>query len=211
MVARTPQVEFFAGPNTGNSRRATRFAVVAAIVLAALLAAFGSTPSLAQRPHPRHKEDLKRQVEKLEETWRLAQLNGDVETMDRLLSDDYIGITMNGQIVTKTQQLDRMRARTLSLTKIELDDVKVKLIGQTEGANSRVTGAVVTSRADVEGTNEGESIRGLYRYTRVYTRTANGSWKITNFEATRVGGPRSLDRARGSEPPTTNAAGTPTP
>jgi len=146
-------------------------------------------PLLAQskHPHPKHKEDAKRQIEKLEETWRVAQLNGDVETMDRLLSDDYIGITMNGQVVTKVQQLDRMRTRMLSVSKIELDDVKVKLIGQT---------AVVTSRAEVEGSNDGDPIHGIYRYTRVYSRSPGGTWKITNFEATRVGEPPPARRAR---------------
>ena len=162
------------------------------IAVAVLLAVGLASPSLAQHPHPRHKEDLKRQVEKLEETWRLAQLNGDVETMDRLLSDDFIGITMSGQVVTKMQQLDRMRTRTLSVSKIELDDVKVKLIGQT---------AVVTSRAEVEGSNDGEPIHGLYRYTRVYSRSPVGTWKITNFEATRVGEPPPARRTRGLESP----------
>jgi hypothetical protein len=27
----------------------------------------------------------------------------------------------------------------------------------------------------------------MYRYTRVYSRLPSGTWKITNFEATRVG------------------------
>jgi ketosteroid isomerase-like protein len=159
----------------------------APFVLAVVFSSMLPVPSQGQHQHPRHKQDSKRQVEKLEETWRLAQLNGDAEAMDRLLSDDYIGITMSGQIVTKTQQLDRMGTRTLSLSKIDIDDVKVKLIGQT---------AVVTSRADVEGTNDGQSMHGIYRYTRVYTRTPSGTWKITNFEATRVGAPGAQRQAR---------------
>ena len=171
----------------------------AATLLLAMLAA-PLAQAQPRHPHQQHKEDSKRQVEKLEETWRVAQLNGDVEAMDRLLSDDYIGITMSGQIVTKMQQLDRMRTRTLSLTKIELDDVKVKLIGQT---------AVVTSRADVEGTNDGQSVHGTYRYTRVYSRMPNGSWKITNFEATTVGEPSSPRRARDLEPPPPDAGSVP--
>jgi ketosteroid isomerase-like protein len=154
-----------------------RFAAATAAV-AFLLAGGPATLVQAQHQRPRHKDDLKHQVEKLEEAWRTAQLNDDAETMNRLLSDNYIGITMNGQIVTKMQQLDRMRTRTMSLSRIDLDDVKVKLIGQT---------AVVTSRANVEGTDEGEPFHGIYRYTRVYARVANGSWKITNFEVTRVG------------------------
>lgn len=138
----------------------------------------------AQPPasHPRVKrEQYKHQVEKLEDVWRQAQLSGDAATMDKLLSDDYVGINMNGQVVTKMQQLERMRNRQLLLTKIDLDDVKVKLIGTT---------AIVTSRAEIEGTNDGLSVLGTYRYTRIYSRLPNGEWKITNFEATRVGPPQ---------------------
>ena len=137
-------------------------------------------PARAARPHPRRKDEYKRQVEKLEDVWRTAQLNGDVEAMDKLLSDDYVGITMTGQVVTKLQQLDRMRKRTILLTKVEFQDVKVKLIGST---------AVVTSLANVEGTSDTEPMHGTFRSTRVYSRLPAGSWKITNFEATRVGPP----------------------
>jgi ketosteroid isomerase-like protein len=135
-------------------------------------------PAGATAPHPKRKEEYKAEVEKLEETWRTAQLNDDVATMDKLLSDDYVGITMTGQVVTKLQQLDRMRNRELVLKAIVLSDVKVKLIG--------TTAAIVTSLADVDGTNEGASMHGTYRYTRVYSRLPTGTWKITNFEATRV-------------------------
>jgi ketosteroid isomerase-like protein len=138
-------------------------------------------PAHATVPHPKRKEEYKQQVEKLEEAWRTAQLNDDVAAMDKLLSEDYVGITMAGQVVTKMQQLDRMRNRQTVLTKIVLDDVKVKLIGTT---------AIVTSLADIDGTADGTPItHGTYRYTRVYSRSPSGVWKITNFEATRVGPP----------------------
>jgi ketosteroid isomerase-like protein len=84
-----------------------------------------------------------------------------------------------------------MKNRTLVLNKIALDDVKVRVIGST---------AIVNSRAEIDGTNEGEPIHGTYRYMRVYTRTPAGVWKITNFEATRVGAPgQQAGRASASE------------
>src|ERR1035437_5773513 len=151
------------------------------ICLLAILAVMPfSLPAQANGPHPRRKDEWKHQVEKLEDVWRTAQLNGDVDAMDKLLSDDYVGITMAGQLVTKTQQLDRMRNRSMVLTKIELTDVKVKMIG---------TIAIVTSLAEVDGTNDGEPMHGTFRYTRVYSRLPSGVWKITNFEATRVEAP----------------------
>jgi ketosteroid isomerase-like protein len=133
------------------------------------------------------KHDAKRQVEALEEQWRQAQLIGDVGAMDKLLSDDYIGITMTGQVNTKTQQLDRMRMHKIALTKLDLGDRQVKLVGAI---------AIVTSRAEVEGTNEGAPVKGTYRYTRVYQRLPSGAWKITSFEATRVPGRKNPSDSR---------------
>jgi ketosteroid isomerase-like protein len=145
----------------------------------------------ADGPHPRRNDQYKRQVEKLEDAWRTAELNDDIEAMDKLLSDDYVGITMTGQVVTKTQQLDRMRRRALVLTKINFEDVKVKLIGST---------AIVTCLSDVEGVSEGEPMHGTFRYTRVYSRTPAGLWKITNFEATRVEPPPRQRAATSPQP-----------
>ena len=131
------------------------------------------------------KRDFKQQVEELEDEWRVAQLTGDAATMDRLLSDDYIGISLNGQVNTKAQQLERTSSRRFSLTRLELSDMKVKLIGSI---------AIVTSRAEVEGTSDSQSVKGIYRYTRVYQHLPNGAWKITSFEATRI--PQSRARKR---------------
>lgn len=148
-------------------------AVAALAVVSSGLAvgpAFASAASHAKKP------DAKQQVEALEEEWRVAQLAGDTATMDKMLSDDYIGISMTGEVDTKAQQLRRVSDRRMMLTKIELSDMKVKLVGAI---------AIVTSRAKVEGTNDGVSVMGVYRYTRIYRHLPSGQWKITSFEATR--------------------------
>jgi ketosteroid isomerase-like protein len=78
----------------------------------------------------------------------------------------------------------------------------VKLIGSI---------AIVTSRAEVEGTNDGVPVRGTFRYTRVYQRLPSGMWKITSFEATRVPGPRNRDRDAAVPKATINAPAHPSP
>jgi ketosteroid isomerase-like protein len=138
-------------------------------------------PALAQGVHPRRNDQFKHQVEQLEQMWRTAELNADVAAMDRLLSDDFVGITMNGQVVTKMQQLDRLRRRTTVLSRLDLRIEHVKLIGMST--------AVVTSLAEVQGSSDGTPMHGTFRYTRVYSRQPSGMWQITNFEATRVGPP----------------------
>ncbi|QHN02466.1 nuclear transport factor 2 family protein [Granulicella sp. WH15] len=154
------------------SRRLPLFLSLALCI--ALLGA--SRIAFASLPHS-DKKDEKRQIEQLEEQWRVAQIANDVPTLERLLSDDYIGISLTGQVNTKVQQLDRTRNRTLVITSMALSDSKIKLLGRI---------AIVTSQAEIEGTNEGISMTGTYRYTRVYLRLPSGVWKITNFEATRI-------------------------
>jgi len=125
--------------------------------------------------HP-HKA-FKQQIEVLEQQWRLANLNADVPSMDRLLSDDYVGISWNGQVNTKAMQLDRLRSRSLAVTRLDLSDTKIKLLGNV---------AIVTALAEVQGSIDGVDMQGNFRFTRVYQRVPAGGWKITNFEATRA-------------------------
>jgi len=161
-----------------RSVRSSRWLFVpACFALVLLVWCVSQQPAFAQHRHQEGKKDFKREVESLEEQWRVAQLAEDVPTMDKMLSEDYVGISINGQVNTKTQQLDRTRNRTLVITKMGLSDMKVKLVGSI---------AIVTSLAEVEGTNEGTSMTGTYRYIRVYQRLPGGIWKITNFEATLV-------------------------
>jgi ketosteroid isomerase-like protein len=137
-----------------------------------------------------HKRAAHTQIEALETQWQQAQLAGDAPAMDKLLSDDYLGITATGEVVTKAQQLDHMRARKLTVTNLVTSDLKIKLIGQI---------AIVTSRAQLDGTSDGDPLHGEFRYTRVYQRLPNGVWKITNFEATRI--PRSQATKRTAAQP----------
>jgi len=174
--------------------------VMAAALLAAAAALATEQPAYANHALHEHKHDAKKQVEALEEQWRQARLTGDVATMEKMLSEDYIGISMTGQVSTKAQQLERVREHKVVLTRLDLGEMQIKLVGSL---------AIVTSRAEIVGTNEGNLVQGSYRYTRVYQRLPSGLWKITSFEATRI--PRSRDRrmqhedanSSNSLPPTT--------
>jgi ketosteroid isomerase-like protein len=143
-----------------------------------LVAALAVVP-LHAIPRPHRGGNARDQILALEQQWRQAQLAVDVAGMEKLLSENYIGITVSGQVVTKSQQLDRMRSQELQITRFEMSDTKIKLIG-----NGQV--AIVNSLAQVEGKAEGRSINGSFRYTRVYQKVSGGLWKITSFEATRV-------------------------
>ncbi len=119
---------------------------------------------------------IHKQIEALEEQWRQAIVTNNVTEMDHLLADDYIGISANGTVETKAQALAQRKAGTVQIKSLDLNDLKVRVYGDT---------AVVTSRAALEGTNGQSDISGNYRYTRVYNKRL-GQWKIVSFEASRM-------------------------
>jgi ketosteroid isomerase-like protein len=143
-----------------------------------------------------HHGDPKRvergQIEALENQCRNAQLADDVPAMDKLLSEDFLGITANGELNTKAQFLDRMRNRVLVISTMQVSDQKIKLVGDV---------AIVTSLVQVTGNSEGLPIAGSFRYTRVYQRLPGRMWKITNFEITPARARNRRAAADAAEPP----------
>jgi ketosteroid isomerase-like protein len=164
-------------------RLPTRVAVVLSttFLVAAVPNVFAQQPQHREHKHNKHIE--REQIVALEHEWRQAALTEDVPVMDKLLSEDYLGITPNGEVLTKAQELDHMRKHKLVITKLQASDVKIKLIGKI---------AIVTSLAQVEGSLDDEPLHGAYRYTRVYQRLPSGVWKITNFEVTAATGLHAL-------------------
>ena len=160
-----------------NIPRSVRWIGVAALALASVLGA-----AAAPQPHgmPRsERHESRHEIDQLEQTWRDAVLNRSVSAMENLLADDYIAITPNGTLQSKEQTLANLRAGTLHIKSLDFSDRKVRFYGQT---------ALVTSRAEVTGTNGETTLSGSYRYTRVYVRNSQGKWKIVSFEASRIRG-----------------------
>jgi ketosteroid isomerase-like protein len=148
---------------------------VLVVVTASLLVAALPFASAQDRRHREHKHVERAQIIALEHEWQKAALADDIPAMDKLLSDDYLGINAGGEVLTKTQQLDHMRDGKFKLTRLDVNDTRIKLVGNI---------AIVTCLAEVEGTSDDEPLHGAYRYTRIYQRLAGGVWRVTNFEIT---------------------------
>lgn len=124
------------------------------------------------RPH-RQPRQVVRIIEQLEAQLRQAELDGNTTVIANMLSDDYLGIYADGTLATKGETIASFKSGATHFTQIDTSDRKIRVFGTT---------VVVVSRAQVAGTNDGEDISGVYRYTRVYHRI-NRVWKIVSFEA----------------------------
>jgi ketosteroid isomerase-like protein len=131
------------------------------------------------KPHDKNKRAETKAIETLESKWRDAMVKADTVLLDKLLADDFFGISSNGTVSDKAQYIQRIAHHQTQFTMIDLMEQKVRM---------RPTTAIVVSQARVTGEIDGHPINGVYRYTKVYGRDT-GSWRVLNFEATRVSGP----------------------
>jgi ketosteroid isomerase-like protein len=169
-----------------------------ALLLLLLCAAF-VLPGIAQHGK---KKTYKQEIAGLEDEWFKAQRTNDAATIDKLLSDDYIGISAQGMVSTKAQALTRIQTRQIIINQLDVHDQKIAIHGDT---------AVVTSQVEVDTTNNATQppthVHNKLRYTRVYLHYPSGTWRIVNFESTHIadlpgGGPLSAEPAATPVPTT---------
>lgn len=152
-------------------------ALCVALFLASLLPAEAAREPQTATSQPGagiREEDTIRQVLELERQSRDAAVHRDAGFSERTLSEDYIGITPLGQVITKADTVAARRSGQLKYEAIDISDMVVRVYGAT---------AVVTARASVRGRDLGEEFNGPYRFTRVWIRR-NGRWQAVSYQAT---------------------------
>jgi len=166
------------GPATNLPNQAHRqLNRVSKAVVWVALAVF-ALPAVTQAKLPlSQKHEIRHEIDQLEDLWRSAVLKGNPTMLESLLADDYIAITASGTLQNKQQTLDNLRQGRTKFTSLDISDRKVRFYGTT---------ALVTSLASVEGTANDDRLAGSYRYTRVYVRNAQGTWKVVSFEASKI-------------------------
>jgi ketosteroid isomerase-like protein len=103
------------------------------------------------------------QVMKVDEDFRRAKLASDVPALDRILSDDYIGLNQTGNVRDKQALLELFTWFRIS-----------SLV--TNRANVRFSGdmAIVTGeQTEVSGTSDYPML-----FTRIYVKGASGQWQL---------------------------------
>ena len=108
-------------------------------------------------------------IEQLEAQLRQAQLNGDVDALDRLIDDALLFVGPDGALVSKTDDLASHRSGAVRFTSHEPSDL------QWQCVTSDVV--VVALKARLAVLVYGQPIVGDFRYTRVWARR-DGQWRV---------------------------------
>lgn len=116
------------------------------------------------------------QIKKMENDRIQAGVRKDVEAIAAVTADDYFQIDWNGKVLNKAATLARIKSSEIKLQSNFLQDVDVRIYGDT---------AIVSGLATRKGTMNGEDVSGAIRYSRVYVQR-NGIWQVVAFQQTPV-------------------------
>ena len=147
-----------------------------ALMMAVTPSAFGQTTG--QKGEPGNEGE--QQILALEREWYEARQKRDVKSLEQLLADDVTLINPLGQFGDKQRALKALGAGTTTLESYTLEEVQVRLYGNT---------AVTTGRATVKGQTGGDDFSGAQRFTRVYVQR-NGRWQLVAHQTTRITEPK---------------------
>ncbi len=152
-------------------------ALAFACVLAGLFCSARADEPARQKKENRRAES--HHIESLEQDWLHALVKADTATLEKLMAEDFLAISASGTLSDKQQYLHHISAGDNKFANIDVMDIKVRM---------QPSVAIVVSQVRVLGELDGRSVNGVFRYTKVYGRGANGQWHVLNLEATRVSG-----------------------
>ncbi|MUG91138.1 DUF3225 domain-containing protein [Scytonema sp. UIC 10036] len=108
-------------------------------------------------------------IETLEEKLQHAMLTSDVAVLDELIADDLVWTMHTGFVGNKQYDLEAHRTGIFRFTKVEISDRQIHPYSQDC--------IVVTLKAELAGTLNGQAFSEPYRFTRVWLQRHN-RWQI---------------------------------
>ncbi len=136
----------------------------------AVLVFFTASISFGQKQGARRssKVAVEQAIRQIDNERIQAQIGADAAALDRIYSDDFIGIGPSGTVRTKPQVIADFTSGELKFQSITTDDVQVRVYGNT---------AVETGRSTMVGQDKGKTVPRDNRFTRVWIKKA-GRWRL---------------------------------
>ncbi len=115
-------------------------------------------------------------IQALTEQVRQAYLKGDLAAWDKLLVDDFIGISYDGTTGTKAASMENFRSGKVKYDTFDISDTKVRVYGDT---------ALVNTTAHIKWHFGATNHDAQYRNVRVWVKR-NGQWQSVSNQFTQI-------------------------
>ena len=119
---------------------------------------------------------MEEELLKLERAFAEAIIQNDLESIGRIVADDWIIVDPNGEIVDRTRFFEVIKSDALTHDIMESEDFRVRVYGDS---------AVVTAITSTKGKFMGEEFITRERATDVFVKR-DGRWQCVLTHLTRV-------------------------
>ncbi|MGH9354839.1 MAG: nuclear transport factor 2 family protein [Terriglobia bacterium] len=113
-------------------------------------------------------ETAQQEILKLQDQWDQALVRKDVRFIQHLYDDNIAYTNTQGTMLTKPQLIDLYESGVLTFYRMNHEDVKVRVFGDT---------AVLTGRSTSTMAYKGRVSHGPRRFTSVFVKE-NGQWRL---------------------------------
>ena len=122
---------------------------------------------------------MNNELKHVTDTMLEAELKGDVATMERIMTDDFVAVGPRGFLIDKAAYLQGHKTHDLQYQEMKQDE----LIDHTYG-----DAAVVTKKQSNKATFQGHDASGEFRVTQFFVKQA-GQWRLASTQLSPIMGP----------------------
>ena len=119
-----------------------------------------------------------REIVLLEARIRAAQLEADLAALEDLISEDLLFTGPDGQLGTKEQDMEAYRSGTVRFMAHVPEELRIRRVGAEV--------AIASLRARLTVNVAGNLSHGTYRYTRVWAREEDRTWRVVGGHVSQV-------------------------
>ena len=120
---------------------------------------------------------IETEIQYYEEQLKDAMLHSDISQLDKLLSPELVFTNHLGHIMSKQDDLEAHRLKLFNISEITQTDQLIKIYDNI---------AIVTVKAHIVANFKGSESANYFRFTRVWTKDLNKTWRITVGHASLV-------------------------
>ena len=115
-------------------------------------------------------------LEQADTAWNQLRLQGDAKALAPLLTEDWLLTHSDGRVQHKADYLQELATRQRRNTRIDNEDVHIRLHGDT---------AVITGTSVQAAISDGKPWEGRFRFTRVWL-LRDGQWQMLASHSSRL-------------------------
>src|SRR5687768_11522510 len=113
-------------------------------------------------------------VAALNRRWMQAYTRGDVDFLDKHMSQDYVGTFPDGTVHDKKSEIEAVKSGAVKIVEMTPKEMTVRVYG---------TAAVITGRSHIEATVGGRAMSADFRFTDVWVEQT-GEWQAVASQVT---------------------------